>query len=331
MISSTLHSMGVVQALLVTGANGFVGRSFLKYLDTVPTNDLPLKVCIVSRDEKFPATATLKLRMEVSFVVADLEEPWEFSFPATHIAHFAADGSTNAYSTVAAEKFLRITRNLEKWIVGLECPTIFLASSGACFGYVPLKSEVYLSGRGTSNISGGIRVSEEKAPLIQSRIQAEESLLLLESSGAIDLRIGRLFSFIGNSLYNKPQYAVNYFVNMALSSSVIEVLGDPRTIRSYLSEYDMANWIYKSLRKKIDPNYLAIGSANSVTILELANEVSAQTGAKVHLPKSFEPGDIYIADNLETQKLLNVTETISWQNALTRYITFSREMHKNAR
>jgi hypothetical protein len=65
--------------------------------------------------------------------------------------------------------------------------------------------------------------------------------------------------------------------------------------------------------------------------LELANEVSAQTGAKVCLPKSFEPGDIYVANSLETQKLLNVTETISWQNALKSYITFSREMHKNAR
>jgi nucleoside-diphosphate-sugar epimerase len=118
---------------------------------------------------------------------------------------------------------------------------------------------------------------------------------------------------------------------MALSSSEIKVLGDPGTVRSYLSEYDMASWIYKSLCQKIDSKYLSIGSANPVTILELANEVSAQTGARVRLPKSFEPGDIYVANSLETQKLLNVNETISWQNALERYITFSREIQKNAR
>ena len=323
--------MHQIEALLITGSNGFVGRSFLKYLETLPSDYLPLKVCVVSRGGKFPEIKSLELKTEVLFVAADLEQPWKFSFPATHIAHFAADGSVNAYSTDAAEKFLRIIRNLEKWSVGLNCPTIFLASSGACFGYVPLNSGVYISGRGTNNFSSGMKTSGKKAQLIQSRIQAEESLLLLESLGEIDLRIGRLFSFVGNSLFNKPLYAVNSFINMALSSSEIEVLGDPGTIRSYLSEYDMANWIFKSLCQKINSKYLVIGSANPVTILELANEVSAQTGAKVRLPKSFEPGDVYVANSLETQKLLNVTETISWQNALETYITFSREMRKNGK
>lgn len=323
--------MHQIEALLITGSNGFVGRGFLKYLETLPADNLPLKVCVVSRDGKFPEIKSLELKTKVSFIAADLEQPWEFSFFATHIAHFAADGSVDAYSADASEKFLRITRNLENWSVRLNCPTIFLASSGACFGYVPLNSEVQILGRGANNFSSGMKTSEKKTQFIQSRIHAEESLLMLESLGEIDLRIGRLFSFIGNSLFNKPLYAVNSFINMALSSSRIEVLGDPGTIRSYLSEYDMANWIFKSLCQKINSKYLVIGSANPVTILELANEVGAQTGTKVHLPKTFEPGDVYVANSLETQKLLNVTETISWQNALETYITFSREMRKNGK
>ena len=323
--------MNQIEALLITGSNGFVGRSFLNFLDTLPIGDLPLQICLVSRTGKFPEVGSLCSKTEVLFVNSDLERPWDFSFPATHIAHFAADGTTKAYSMAASQKFLRIIRNLENWIVALNCPTIFLASSGACFGHVPLIGGAEFPAPRTNDFSCGIEISDKKAPLIESRIKAEESLLLLESLGKIDLRIGRLYSFIGNSLYNKPQYAVNSFVNMALSTSEIEVLGDPRTIRSYLSESDMANWIYKSLCQKINSNYLAIGSAKPVTILELANEVSAQTGAKVRLPKSFEPGDIYVANSLETQKLLNVVETISWQNALKRYITFSREMHKNAK
>lgn len=323
--------MHQIEALLITGSNGFVGRGFLKYLETLPADNLPLKVCVVSRDGKFPEIKSLELKTEVSFIAADLEQPWEFSFFATHIAHFAADGSVNAYSADASEKFLRITRNLENWSVRLNCPTIFLASSGACFGYVPLNSEVQILGRGANNFSSGMKTSEKKTQFIQSRIHAEESLLMLESLGEIDLRIGRLFSFIGNSLFNKPLYAVNSFINMALSSSRIEVLGDPGTIRSYLSEYDMANWIFKSLCQKINSKYLVIGSANPVTILELANEVGVQTGTKVHLPKTFEPGDVYVANSLETQKLLNVTETISWQDALETYITFSREMRKNGK
>jgi nucleoside-diphosphate-sugar epimerase len=323
--------MNQIDALLITGSNGFIGRSFLNFLKTLSVGNLPKQICLVSRTKKFPEVRSLELKTKVLFVTSDLEQPWEFTFPATHIAHFAADGSTNAYSIDASQKFLNIIGNLENWIVSLNCPTIFLASSGACFGYVPLHSEVNLINPGSNDILNGLEISGNKAPLVESRIQAENSLLLLESLGKIDLRIGRLYSFIGNSLYNKTQYAVNSFVNMALTSSEIKVLGDPSTVRSYLSEYDMASWIYKSLFQKIDSKYLSIGSANPVTILELANEVSAQTGAKVRLPNSFEPGDIYVANSLQTQKLLNVTETISWQNALESYITFSRKIHKNAR
>lgn len=319
--------MHQIEALLITGSNGFVGRSFLKFLETLPENELPLQIGIVSRTDKFPEIKNLEVKTKVLFITSDLEQPWEIYFPATHIAHFAADGSANAYSVDASQKFLKITHNLEKWSIGLQYPVIFLASSGACFSQNNSNSKANLFQRGINNASNTIKISDEKALLIQSRLLAEESLLSLESSGVIDLRIGRLFSFIGNSLYNKTQYAVNSFVNMALSSSEIKVLGDPETVRSYLSEYDMASWIYKSLCKKIDSKYLSIGSANPVTILELANEVSAQTGAIVRLPKSFEPGGIYVANSLETQKLLNVTETISWQNALERYINFSREMN----
>ena len=320
-----------IESLLITGVNGFVGRSFLKYLESLPVVDLPNKICLVSRDGKFPTLEKLGQKTKLSFVMADLEEPWNFSFPATHIAHFAADGSPNAYSMTAADKFIRISKNLENWLVGLNCPTLFFASSGACFGSVPLATEGLEITQGIGELTSRNRLDQQKVQLIRSRLQAEDSLLNLDSSGQIDLRIGRLFSFIGNSLFNKPQYAVNSFIEMGLSGSDIQINGDPMTVRSYLSEYDMAHWIYKSISKNIEIDYLVIGSAQPVTILELANEIGAQTGMKVKLPKSYAPGDIYVANSVGTQALLGVTETISWQNALESYITFSREMRNNAR
>ena len=327
--SSRLWHVPSIESLLVTGVNGFVGRSFFKYLDSLSEVDLPKKICLVSRDGKFPTLQKLQQKTELFYVTADLEESWTFSFPATHIAHFAADGSTSAYSIAAADKFIRISVNLENWILGLNCPTVFFASSGACFGRVSLSNEAQL--QEVEGVSIRNRLEEDKAQLIRSRLQAEESLLNLESSGLIDLRIARLFSFIGNSLFNKPQYAVNAFIEMGLSGTEIQINGDPMTVRSYLSEYDMADWIYKSINQKIKSKYLEIGSTQPVTILELANEISAQTGTKVKLPMSYQPGDLYVANSIETQTLLGVTETISWQNALESYITFSREMRNNVR
>ena len=331
MASSRLLHVSSIQSLIITGSNGFVGKSFLQYLETLPKDDLPLRICLVSRDGKFPKITNLELKARAIFVTADLEQPWEIPFSASHVAHFAADGSATAYSPLSSEKFLRITKNLEKWIKGLDCPTLFFASSGACFGHVPLKKQELTHTPGADGLFSRNRSEEEKALLVQSRLQAEESLFTLESSGHIDLRVGRLFSFIGNSLFNKTQYAVNSFIEMGLTGSEIQINGDPMTVRSYLSEFDMAHWIYKSISQSIESKYLVIGSAQPVTILELANEIGAQTGMKVKLPKSYAPGDIYVANSIGTQALLGVTETISWQNALESYITFSREMRNNAR
>lgn len=317
--------MNRIEALMVTGSNGFVGRSFINYLNSLPTEALPNRLCLVTRDGKLPWLGNLQNRTNVTFEVADLLEPWLFTFPATHVAHFAADGSAEAYSTQAAMKFFKITDNLCKWVVGLDRPTLFFASSGACFGHFRLDGEFYSPKTIVGNEKASDLTHFRKKELIRSRIQSEELLIELDVLGKLDLRIGRLFSFIGNALYNKPQYAVNDFISMALSKGVIEIKGDPNTVRSYLSEIDMAHWIYKSLGIEAETKILSIGSAIPVTIYDLANQVKALTGTEIRIRDSNELGDIYVPDNRETLATLGVSESISWQNALKTYVAYFRE------
>jgi nucleoside-diphosphate-sugar epimerase len=318
-----------IEALLVTGSNGFVGRSFINFLDTLPVDALPNRLCLVSRDGKYPSTGTLNHKTNLTFLVADLLDPWLFTFPATHIAHFAADGSANAYSPEAAMKFLKITANLNKWVLGLDSPMLFFASSGACFGHFSLDGEFYSPETITRKENDSDLIHFRKKELISSRLQAEESLLELEAFGKLDLRIGRLFSFIGNSLYNKSQYAVNDFISMALSKGVIAIKGNPNTVRSYLSESEMADWIYRSFSTDLDAKILTIGSATPVSIYDLANHVKSITGAEIQIKEVNELGDTYVADNRKTLAALGVSEVISWQNALQTYVTFFREMREN--
>lgn len=321
--------MSGIESLLVTGANGFVGRSFVHYLDSLPVEALPNSLCLVSRGGKFPFTGSLVHKTNLTFQSADLLEPWLFKFPATHIAHFAADGSASAYSPEAAMKFLKITSNLNKWVLGLDRPILFFASSGACFGHFGLNDEFYSPATIIGKGNDAELIYLRKKELIRSRLQAEESLLELEAIGKLDLRVGRLFSFIGNSLYKKSQYAVNDFISMALSKGVIDIKGDPNTVRSYLSESDMADWIYKSFSIELETKILSIGSAIPVSIYDLANKVKSITGAEIQTREINEPGDTYVADNRETLAALGVSERISWQNALETYVTYFREMREN--
>jgi nucleoside-diphosphate-sugar epimerase len=103
---------------------------------------------------------------------------------------------------------------------------------------------------------------------------------------------------------------------MAKNSGSIRLTGDPMTIRSYLSAHDMSAWIFSALEKDQELPLLSIGSSIPVRMIDLAEFIAEQFSARVVLSDHYEIGDIYVADNARTKELLNVDETISWQQAI---------------
>lgn len=312
--------MSRIRSLLVTGSNGFVGKSFLDYLSTLPIEERPLNLGLVSRGVSPQISDELAAHTVITRIQADLTKPWEFGYPATHIVHLAADGSSSAYSMEAADRFVSMVGNLVAWCRQLDDPVLFHASSGACFGYVPIESEEFNAAEG---------LVEKKSVFVQSRLTAEETLRIAASKGFFDLRIGRLFSFIGKHLYEKPHYAVSAFVNMALEAKDIQIAGNPKTTRSYLSAEDMSDWMYKSLHSGVGSEILSIGSDKPVTMKELADYIATATDSKVTCLNPTTAGDCYVASNQETRARLLVAETTSWQTSIDEYLAFIREMRSD--
>jgi nucleoside-diphosphate-sugar epimerase len=187
---------------------------------------------------------------------------------------------------------------------------IFHASSGACYGYKPL-------------ITGSESV-DSKRIFIQARIKVEDNLLELSRRQKFSLSIGRLFSFTGNNLMSKNQYAVTAFIKSALSGNRIEVLGDPLTVRSYLHQNSMSEWILTALASSEVNSCYQIGSNEAVTIGQLAEFIALETGAEINYSKSPSRGDIYIPDNTETRIKLGVEEGKGWKEAVLEMIARAR-------
>jgi nucleoside-diphosphate-sugar epimerase len=307
----TLKSPSRIDSLLITGSNGFVGQSFLDYLSTLPLESRPREVALVTRGPKISVPRGLEFEKPLVHFQADLLQPWVFVFPATHVLHLAADGSAESYSQKAADSFVAMASHLAKWSSRLECPTVFHASSGACFD--------------------GPEVASLKSDFVNSRLAAEGLLRQVGSEELIDLRIGRLFSFIGRHIYQKPQYAVPSFVRMAIEEKVISMQGNPSTTRSYLSANDMSEWIYKSFLPDLDDAILAIGSEKPVTMTELAEYIAGKTGSEVLFLNPFIDGDYYVADNQETRVRLQVEEKTPWQTSIDRYLEDYLEMRADER
>ena len=317
--------MEAIESLLITGASGFVGQSFLDFLSELPSNELPERIGLTTRGGPLRVPASLLSRTNVQEIICDLQEPWRFDFQASHIINLAGDGSSNAYSSQAAEMFGLITKNLSDWCRDQFSPTVFHASSGACFGYFPLPLRIEKYHSFEKELPFEPISNNRKEIFVRGRIAAEELLKAADQEHILDLRIGRLFTFIGKHLRDKPHYAISSFVNMAETSKKIEISGNPLTTRSYLNAKDMAIWIYKSLNPDVDSSILSIGSSTPVTMIELANFIAKQSDSKVILLNPETEGDVYIANNRTTLERLQVIETESWQDSVMKYMGIEKK------
>ena len=302
-----------IKHLLITGASGFVGRSVIDFLSGLPLDQRPKMVTLVSRSRIGNLSEETNARLKIHHIQADLLDKWNFDRSVTHILQLAADGSKNPYGQRASDDFIMFTRRLIEWLDTLsQKPVVMHVSSGACFGYFPLKAN------GVQNLPSNIGLSNNwsKAGFVEGRLQAERLLRQACDKFEFDLKVARLYSFIGEHIQGKIQYAVPSFISMAKNSGTIRLTGDPMTIRSYLSAHDMSEWIFAALRSDQELPILSIGSSISVRMIDLAEFIAKQFSASVVLSDQYEVGDMYFADNEQSKELLKVDETISWQQAI---------------
>jgi nucleoside-diphosphate-sugar epimerase len=282
-------------------------------LSGLPLDQRPELVTLVSRSRIGNLNEQTNVRLKIHYVQADLLDTWNFDRSVTHILQLAADGSEHSYSQRASDDFVVFARRLIEWVDSLsQKPVVMHVSSGACFGYFPLNAD----GLQSFPSNFGLSKSWSKASFVEGRLEVERSLRQACGELKFDLKVARLYSFIGKHIKGKIQYAVPSFISMAKNSGSIRLTGDPMTIRSYLSAHDMSAWIFSALEKDQELPLLSIGSSIPVRMIDLAEFIAEQFSARVVLSDHYEIGDIYVADNARTKELLNVDETISWQQAI---------------
>ena len=300
-----------VGSLLITGTNGFVGRSIIDQIAKLETQQLPHEILLVTR-QGIDFDVPTSLNSRIKLFNQDLTQNWKFDNEVTHVINLAADGSQSPYSEAANNTFTSIVANLVAWISTCqEFPRVFHASTGACSGYKP--------------INQAIKAANPKSSFALNRLEAETTLKNASKIIGFELSIGRLFTFSGIHLLRKGQYAVSDFIKSAISTNSIKVTGDPNTVRSYLHQDAMAEWILQALVWHEPDTSLEIGSSHKVTIRELAEFIAQETSASVSFPEAPDGGDVYLPNNQETRDKLGVTEGKSWDLAIKEMINVERK------
>lgn len=307
-----------IKSLVITGSNGFVGQSILDYIENLPDSLKPEKLTLISKSAHRVNNRSKLRNLDITYIECDLSKKWNFKSPGSVLINLAADGSQAAFSKDSADQFIRISKNLTDWASENKPKTIFHASSGASLGIKRIYGE-------TASLSlTGEPASFNKLDFIESRIKAENNLLELNNENNIKIIIGRLYSFVGPRILSKKHYALPAFIAGALKNGVVEVEGNINTIRSYLHQEDMSEWIYRSLFVEKINSILNIGSSVPVKIKELAELIALETGSSVKYKNPDSVGDIYVADNAETLGILQSSENRKWKESVIECLLIAK-------
>lgn len=300
--------MHQIESLLVTGSNGFVGKSFLEFLARAPLALRPKKLILINRSKSNAIELLESQGIYVISIQADLSRKWSIPHEATHILNLAADGGINSYSHQSAKEFIEICKNLTNWVKNFQPAVVVHVSSGACF-YKDVSTTLF----------------RDKINLIQSRLQGENLLLTTGSSSDTKIVVARLFTFLGKNMLDKKQYAAPMLITQAVLSGLINVTGNSNTIRSYLHEQVMSEWIYECLTNNKLDGILSIGSSQPVTIRELADFIGFQANAKVRYLHSEQEKTVYLPAWNENFNRLALHEGPKWQEIVLECIRICKK------
>jgi dTDP-glucose 4,6-dehydratase len=143
----------------------------------------------------------------------------------------------------------------------------------------------------------------------------------------------RPFAFIGPYQDLDKPWAINNFIRDAILGVPIRILGNGLSVRSYLYGSDMGYWIIKSLLEGEAGEVYNIGSAEAVSLNNLAKKINNSLDSNNEiLNKSSK--DVYtdlsiiVPDNSKIIKHFGVSQNFNLEDSISRTIVWNQLIKK---
>lgn len=280
--------------LLITGGTGFVGTWLVETLAYLNDNlGYGVHVQLLSKHAAQFKTKIPRLaeRKDVSLIDRDVKDIIEIDDDITHIIHAAANPDNRAHASDPLRVMGVVSKGTEaalsaaSRISGLK--KFMNISSGLVYGPQPLSLE-----RMPEDFSGGPDCSSIMSVYAEAKRFAEALCAVHRNQFKMPVVTARPFAFIGPyQLLDKP-WAVNNFINDALRGGPINILGDEKTVRSYMYPSDMAFWLLRILAAGESGHAYNVGSPCGITLKELADKIASNFTPQpevVLAAKAFKP------------------------------------------
>ncbi len=263
--------------ILITGGTGFVGSWLVETLAFL--NDqygYQIKMQLLARHaSQFKAGAPhLAGRGDVFLIDKDVRNILEIDEDVTHVIHAAANPDNRLHSSDPLRVMDVVSKGTESVLAAASrisgLKKLLNISSGLVYGPQPLALEAM-----PESYSGGPDCSSIMSVYAEAKRFSETLCAAHRNQFKMPVVTARPFAFIGPyQLLDKP-WAVNNFINDALRGGPINILGDEKTVRSYMYPSDLAFWLLRILAAGESGRIYNVGSPCGVTLKELADKIAA--------------------------------------------------------
>jgi dTDP-glucose 4,6-dehydratase len=199
-----------------------------------------------------------ELPQKTSWVVhaASTPDNREHASHPTEVMSAIAEGTANVLRVAARLSELRMFLNV---------------SSGLIYGSQPLDLD-----RIPESSLGSLNCSEPAAAYAEAKRFGETLCSAARTQSHVPTATVRPFSFVGPYHSLETTWAINNFLRDGLKGNSIRVLGNGKTVRSYMYAADFAVWILTILVNTKAGRTYNVGSATPMTIEEVAHMVAVR-------------------------------------------------------
>lgn len=264
------------QVLTIVGGTGFVGTWLTELVTTL--NDLhsfDTQVVLVARgvDHFKRMYPHLVNRRDVKLVKADARYTSEIPRETNWLIHAAANPDSRFHSTCPVETMTVIGGGTESVLRAVDRCSDFKMflnlSSGLVYGSQPLDLE-----RMPETYSGAPLLNSVSGVYAEAKRFSEMLCTSFRSQSRLPTTVVRPFAFIGPYQSLTSPWAINNFIYDSLSGKSIRVLGDGKTVRSYMYPSDMAFWLLRILTSAQSGTAYNLGSPEPIELGKLAEMIA---------------------------------------------------------
>jgi len=312
--------------ILFIGGTGFFGKAFLNFIKSNRGSINSLTIVGRSAETFLQKNKEFKDLDNVNYIYGDILKDISHlsKLSCSHIIHAAADSTyvTQLSKMQRYDQIVEGTRNVLDLVRDyFPKSKLLFISSGGVYGEMQVNKKSF--DENDMFTSGTLDSSNVYS--IAKRV-AEQLCSLYFDEYDLKVSIARCFCFSGIHLPLDVHFAIGNFINDANSNKNIIIKGDGESIRSYLDQDDLVEWLMKILEyDSFNKNVYNVGSEESISIKDLAFLIRKLSSKSIDVQILNERNknlkkSIYVPNCKKITQKFNLSQKVSLSSSITKML-----------